>query len=407
MKKEKNILVITYWPYNSGILNSYTLPYVRLIKKNISQKSKLFLFTLTPAGTDTHENFEKVKESFAQEGITLINHNYKPFGVAMLFRFTFIFLHLIYLTFRQKIDYIHCWCTPGGAIGYFISIFTGKKLVLDSFEPHAESMVETKTWKPGSFAFRILFALEKRQLKRASEVICTTSGMIAYSQKSYGITKNHYFVKPACVDLQLFKRKEKDFSLVPELGHDSLVCVYVGKFGDIYLDKEVFDFFKVASDYWGDKFKVLLLTNHSQEEINRFCDHSKLNRSVVIRRFVKHTDVPAYMSLGDFGICPVRPVPTKQFCTPIKNGEYWAMGLPVIITKNISDDSKIIGDNNIGHVLEALTENEYLLAVKKINTLINDSPLKEKIRVIGETYRNYKIADDIYKKIYGGLIGQK
>jgi glycosyltransferase involved in cell wall biosynthesis len=400
LKNKKNILVVTYWGCNSGILNSYALPYVRIIKKNLPEGSKIFLFTLTPAGHGSEEDCLRVKNKLAAEGITLVNHIYKPFGLGMVFRFISIFAGLIFLTLKQRISYIHAWCTPGGAIGYFISLFTGKTLVLDSFEPHAQSMLETKTWKPDSFAFKLLFKLEKLQLKRAKFVICPTEGMIPYSQKVYHTVKSNYFVKPACVDLTLFSPQNKNFSLVEGIDNDSIVCVYAGKFGDIYLTGEVFDFFKVATEFWKEKFKVLLLTNHSDEEINCFCKNASLERSTIIKRFVHHTEVASYLSIANFAICPVRPVPTKQFCTPIKNGEYWAMGLPVVITKNISDDSGIIEENNVGYVLQDLNRTEYLNAVKKIDELMKDRQIAEKIRQIAQIHRTYSIAEDVYKKIY-------
>jgi glycosyltransferase involved in cell wall biosynthesis len=237
-------------------------------------------------------------------------------------------------------------------------------------------------------------------LKKAEQVICTTTGMIGYSQRVYGIKKDHYFIKPACVDLELFSRRQAKPTLVPGIDNDSVVCVYVGKFGDIYLSHEVFDFFRVAAGYWGAKFKVLLLTNHSNEEIDSFCRKAKLPRDVVINRFVQHTEVPAYMALGDFGICPVRPIPTKKFCTPIKNGEYWAMGIPVVITKNISEDSRLIEENDIGYVLKELTDEEYLQAVEKIAALLLVPGLDKKIRKIAEIHRNYSIAESIYSSIY-------
>ncbi|MGV2481461.1 UNVERIFIED_CONTAM: hypothetical protein IGO34_32195, partial [Salmonella enterica subsp. enterica serovar Weltevreden] len=86
-----------------------------------------------------------------------------------------------------------------------------------------------------------------------------------------------------------------------------------GKFGDIYLSQEVFDFFKAAASHWGDHFKVLLLTNHTAEEIAGYCRASGLPEDSVIRKFVAHADVPKYMALGSFGICPVKSVPTKKY----------------------------------------------------------------------------------------------
>lgn len=400
MSKNKNILVITYWSFKSSILQSYALPYIRIIKNNLSPNSRIILFTLTAKSENTDVEHQKIKEDLLKQGIELLNFNYSPFGIGMFFKFFYIFLALIYTVIQKRISVIHAWCTPGGAIGYIVSIFTGEKLILDSFEPHAQSMVETNTWKKNGLAFRILYALEKLQLKRASAVICAAEGMIAYSQKEYGIKKSHYYVKPACVDLEMFSKRQKKYSLVKGIDEHSIVCVYIGKFGDIYLSQEVFDFFKVASDFWGEKFRVLLLTNHSDEEVMKFCVKSGLDESVIVKRFVHHDEVPDYLSLGHFGICPVKPVFTKQYCTPIKNAEYWAMGLPVVITKNISTDSDLISNNNIGYTLQDLNTSEYLNAVKKMDELISDPMLFKKIRMIGEKNRSYSIAEDIYRTIY-------
>lgn len=400
LAQNKNILVLTYWGYNSPILNSYALPYIRIIKKNVSEGSRIFLFTLTPETETSKETYSAVREQMQKEGIILVNYNYRPFGLMMAFKFSYILVSLVTLIIKYKVQYIHAWCTPGGAIGYLLSLLTSKPLILDSFEPHAESMVETNTWTKNGFSYKLLFRLEKLQLNRAQKVICAAEGMINYSQSTYGIVKSNYYVKPACVDLNLFKNTHADFQLVPEINADSIVCVYIGKFGDIYLSQEVFDFFKVASNYWKEKFKVLLLSNDSEENIMAFCDKSNLDRDCIIKKFVHHTEVPKYMSLGTFGICPVRTVKSKQFCTPIKNGEYWAMGLPVIITKNISTDSDLIKANDIGYVLEDLNEEQYLNAIKKIDSLIHSIDIADKIRDIAEKNRNYSIAEEIYKSIY-------
>jgi glycosyltransferase involved in cell wall biosynthesis len=400
LKINKNILVITYWSYRSSILQSYAMPYIGIIKKNIGPAGKIFLFTLSPKSETGNDSNYEIKQTFKQEGIELVNFNYTPFGFVMGLKLFYILFYLVFLTIKNKINFIHAWCTPGGAIGYIISTLTGKPLILDSFEPHAESMVETKTWAKNGLAYKILFRLEKLQLKRASTVICAAKGMIDYSKKTYGIIKQQYYVKPACVDLELFSRREKDFSLIPGVDSNAVICVYIGKFGDIYLSQEVFDFFKVAASYWGKKFKVLLLTNHSIEEVTEFCRKSDLNPNVITQHFVDHKDVPAYLSLGDFGICPVRPVPTKKYCTPIKNAEYWAMGMPVVITKDISTDSQLITENNIGYTLQSLDEKEYLNAVKKIDELLVEKQLPIKIRKIAEVHRNYSIAENIYRIIY-------
>jgi glycosyltransferase involved in cell wall biosynthesis len=389
----KNILVITYWDFEDALIQTYTLPYLKIIENIISQNSKIFLFTL-----DAIERKNKI----VSLKITNISKQYYKFGLKSTLKWIKNFVYLYKLIKKEKIEYIHCWCTPAGVASYILSKLTGVKLVLDSFEPHAESMVETKTWQKNSIRFKLLMRYEKLQLKLASHVICATEGMIAYSQKKYNVIKEHYFIKPACVDFSKFIAGKKDLKLVKGINEEDIVCVYAGKFSGIYLEKEVFDFFAIAHSHWGNKFKVVLLTNESQEKIHQYCKNSNLDPTIITVKFVPHSEVPKYLALGDFGICPVKPVPTKRYCTPIKNGEYWAMGLPVVIPNNISDDSDIIKLNKIGYVLNKLNNEEYLKSVLEIDLLLkNKDVLKQKIIDIAIKYRSYKIAENIYNSIYG------
>jgi len=78
------------------------------------------------------------------------------------------------------------------------------------------------------------------------------------------------------------------------------------------------------------------------------------------------------------------------------------MGLPVVITKNISDDSDIIQNEAIGYVLQELTNEEYKNACKEISSILknNTTEVHENITSIAHRYRSFKIAEDIYEKIY-------
>jgi glycosyltransferase involved in cell wall biosynthesis len=105
--------------------------------------------------------------------------------------------------------------------------------------------------------------------------------------------------------------------------------------------------------------------------------------------------------LGDFAINPVKPVPTKKYCTSIKDGEYWAMGLPIVISPNISDDSGIIENENIGVVMNFNEKTQMNKAILEIEELLKTrDTLKKKIVAVAIKYRSYKIANDIYEQIY-------
>jgi glycosyltransferase involved in cell wall biosynthesis len=402
----KNILVVTYWSFKDPLIQTYTLPYVQLIKKQLPQGSRIFLFTLTqdryalPA-----EEFDKYYDRYAQQGIYIVQARYESFGVKAMLKLGNALLKLHRLCMREKISYIHAWCSPGGALGYILSKLTGIPLVLDSFEPHAESMVESGTWKKTGLAYKLLYWLEKKQAKRAIAFIGLTESMKDYAYRTYHVELKRYYIKPACVNFKEFDHTMPvDTALRNELGLDGkIVCVYAGKFGGIYLHDEVFVFFKAAHEYWGDRFRALVLTSAPPELITEGIIKAALPPGVVISRFVDHSQVSRHMRLADFALNPVKPTPSKRHCTSIKDGEYWAMGLPVVITQGISDDSDIIERNRIGAVLKGLSREHFLQAVKRIDELLaahSREELAEKIVGIAKRYRSFENAARIYGEIY-------
>lgn len=308
---------------------------------------------------------------------------------------------------QNRITHLHPWCTTAGSIGLLLKLLAPKKrtLTIDSFEPHAEAMIENGSWRKSSLRFRMLFYFEKLQARKADYLIFAASGMKDYIREKYNTQPARYAVKPACVDLEAFAlSKSKNQRLLQELGLDGkTVCVYAGKFGGIYLEEEVFEFFAACYAHWQDQFRVLLLTNTPIGELRPLMDRYHLPHSLFSIRFVPHAEVPDYIGLGDFAICPVKPVPSKKYCTPIKNGEYWAMGLPVVIPEGISDDSGIIENSQQGAVLQALSAGAYREAVEKIAALLQHhqpAQLKAQIRQLAETHRNYSIAQKVYSQLY-------
>lgn len=398
-KSERHILVVTYWSFSDALIQTYTLPYLRMILAALPAGSRVHLVTLEKdGGRDPYE---------AEPGLQVHPFRYVPFGARALGMFLQVVISCLGTIRRYRVDTIHAMCTPAGMIAHVLSVLTRLPLILDSYEPHAEAMVENGSWNRNGVAFRVLFRSERWQSHRARILIAAASGMEHYALEKYGVAGKPFLVKPACVDLERFSlRDRKDPIKLKELGLEGkLVAVYAGKFGGIYLDQDVFDLFGIAHGIWGDRFHVLLLTAHSPIELLPFMKRSGLTESMFTIRFVPHVEVPKFMGLGDFAITPVRSVPTKRFCTPIKNGEYWALGLPVLITPGISDDSRIISEHGIGAVLEGLDPVSYKKALLLMETLLASGDMEAlyaRIRPIAEKYRNFALAQAIYRTIYGG-----
>jgi len=402
----KNLLILTYWSYKDALIQTYTLPYVRIIRKNLPLKSKIYLFTIEQDFYKiSDEDWHAERQELLKENIHLIRFKYSKFGIKMALRFAGIITSLFFLVLTKNISKIHAWCTPAGAIGYLLSVLTFKPLIIDSYEPHAESMVENGEWQRNSRAFKILFWFERKMSNKANTVIALTKGMKNYAKQKYDAEFKNYYIKPSMVDLQKFSFDNyKDNGLVEKLDFKGkTIGLYAGKFGGIYLEKEIFELIKEAYNYWGETLKILLLTNTKKSEIYKFAAEVNIPKNIFEVLYVDYSNIDKYFKLADFAINPVKPVPSKRYCTSIKDGEYWAMGLPVIITKNISDDSEIIEKENIGYVLKELNKKEYINAVTKIDDLLKETnkELRFKIRNIAKKYRSFSIAENIYKDIYG------
>jgi glycosyltransferase involved in cell wall biosynthesis len=398
-----NVLILTNWPFEDALIQAYTLPYVKIIRKSLSTDKEIWFQTLEKV-EHSEQKIDSIKNILSKVKINWVPQQYHEYGIQSLLANLVQLIKYVQFCREKNIKLIHIWCTPPGIIGYILSVLAKADLIIDSFEPHAETMVENGSWKRNGIKFRVLFYFEKLMSRRAKVLIAAAQGMKDYAKLKYRINPDHFYVKPACVDLELFNfDKRKNLDLAKELAlNNKIVLVYAGKFGGIYLDKEIFDFIKVIYDYYDDKFRFLLLTSHGRNEIESFCKNVGLPSEIVISRFVDHSEIPYYIGLADFAFNPVKPVPTKLYCTPAKDGEYWAMGLPIIITKGISDDSSIIKDENIGVVIEDLNNEGYKNALKQLNILLDcdRNELSKKIRAVAIKYRNFDIANKIYSRLY-------
>src|SRR5436190_4218045 len=200
-----NILILTQWSFNDALVQTYTLPYVNIIREIILPDHKIIVVTAEQEHIALSKNeSDQINKDWEKKNMMLLPEPYKRFGLKKIFDSAGNLSKLIGVIKREKIKTIHAFCTPAGGIAYLLSKFTGTDLIIDSYEPHAESMIENGTWKKNGLAYKILFFLEKKQTRKAKVLIGTTARMKQYALKKYRIEVQNFYVKPACVDLVKF-----------------------------------------------------------------------------------------------------------------------------------------------------------------------------------------------------------
>lgn len=402
-----NILVLTYWSMNEPLTRSAVLPYFEMIAAaRPDENTEFVLFTLEKERYAlSQEEGAALKLRLSKDHVLWMPRPYYRFGLRAAFSWLRSLVLLRKVIKENHIDSIHAFGSPAGMAAHLLHRFLKIPYVVDSYEPHARSMVENGSWRKNSPVFHLLKYFESKQAKHAKMVIATSEGMKNYCAKEYGHVPRSFFVKPACIDLSRFQGASASNELKSDLLiTNETVGVYAGKLGGIYLKQETFDLFKACYDVWDGNFIALLLTDATLEEVYPLAEAAKLPLSALRVRFVDHDQVNHYLNLAHFAMNMVNPIPSKRYCTSIKDGEYWASGLPVIIPEGISDDSEIIENNEVGVVLNGFDQHHLLAGAHQMKALLEKNEpaaLEAKLRGIVQKYRSYDIARQAYHLVYG------
>src|SRR5690349_8209075 len=104
-KTVRNILVLTTWEYKSGLIQSSTLPYLRMIH-NIVPSAKIHLHTQEKTDWYKDEKDEVVKQ-LTPHNIQLHAQVYQRFGLRKMVLFCYQFLRLLLFVIKNDISHIH------------------------------------------------------------------------------------------------------------------------------------------------------------------------------------------------------------------------------------------------------------------------------------------------------------
>ena len=394
-----NITFIGNWSINEGLTEATVIPHLKILSG--MPIVNVVIFCTIERGNNFVIERDLGIPKIIHVPINSISHFNSFVGSA--FDFISFRKEILDIAIKYNSELLICRGSPAGSIGYYVHKKADIPFYVESFEPHAEYMLESRVWSKYNPKYILELYWEEKQKKYAEGLMPVANN---YRQKLVleGVDSSKIDVIPCCVELEKFMyKKDKRIVYRKKLNiRDEVTGIYVGKFGGIYYNEEAFESFRIAFEYFNNNFKLIILTPDDQSRIrNRLLDIG-LNKENFIVDSVQHSEVPSYLSAADFAFSLYQPSKSKRFLSPIKNGEYWANGLPIIMTKGIGDDSKII-DSEGGGVTFAFENNNLKKALQKIEVIIQSGSREEtskEIRGIASRYRNFNIAQTVYEKVY-------
>ncbi len=120
----------------------------------------------------------------------------------------------------------------------------------------------------------------------------------------------------------------------------------------------------------------------------------------------EHKDVPGRLAGHDAGLHFLNTGISEHGGSPTKIGEYWAAGLPVVTSPNVSDVDEIIRRERVGVVVDGDTDAAYLRAVKELRALLSDEHLSQRCRRAAEKYYALDAACERQIDLYRNLISK-
>lgn len=343
------VLFISVWPFDSGIFQSTIPPVVNYwVEHDLVKRVEVVSFG------ETTKNYSE------KDGRILHRTLSTPFLNQAMIRFFFQLIHLFKIALKGHYDLIWARSVTPGNLAYLTSLVSGVPFGVESFEPHTDYMIEGNAWGRNSFKTKIQRFLENKIAKNANVLITVSDKFKAIVEKQFNRKPQTTFSMQCAIDFEKFKFNIHNREKIRDklsLTADDNVGVYVGKFGDIYYDEETFEYILEGAKH-DPKNKFIVITEmmeHAEFQKNRF----QIPDDQLIILTLPHEEVPTYLSASDFGICPVKESPSRLFCSPIKTGEYFANGLPVVISRGIGEDSEFIEENKIGKVINFTDPNTF------------------------------------------------
>lgn len=397
------ILFLSYWGLDDPLTVSTVFPHLQLLVQRPEIES-ILLVTIERDGKNPAFTLP-----FATNKVAYAPLISEP-GRNVLITKTDDFLRfpkeLVRLSTEHRSDFLLARGAPAGALAYLVWKQNELPFYVESFEPHADYMLESGVWKRYDPRYLFQRYWEKKQKQLALGLLPVAEN---YRQQLIreGVPAERIVTVPCSVDVATFEYDEaKRQQVRARLGFasDAPVGIYVGKFGDIYYDAEAFDLFRAAADRFGPAFRLIILTPNLSSEVRSKLAKVGFREDEVFVIKAPHAEVPGYLSAADFAFAPIKPAPCRLFCSPIKVGEYWAAGLPVLLTEGVGDDSAIIRREGGGAVFTLDQPASVPAAIEQIAVSLQNPDYRQHTVTLAARHRSLDRAKQAYTKLFAPQI---
>lgn len=392
-----HICFVSYWGLNEGLSRATVLPHLRILADDPRVK-RITLITIEREPAHGNVDIDKVQHLALPSSPALTHKLFdKSRG-----RKAMESIHR-----ETSIDLVIARSSLAGWM--CIDFCTKHKvpLVVESFEPHADYMRESGVWKRLDPRYILTRRAEHRLMRKAAFLLPVSRRYADHLIAVHNVDPEKVKVMPCCVDPTTFAFDAAARARIREqlgLKSDHVVGIYTGKLGGMYLHEEAIALFRAAAEHWKCRFFLIILSPDRDGWKTAMGNVGFTDEDVYVNTVLQH-EVADYLSAADFAFSLHKPGPAKMGISPIKNGEYLASGLPVMIPRGIGDDSHEIEKWNLGVVfsLEELGQQEMF---NNLDPMIVTRTTETRIAAWAAQKRGFNIVVKHYKYILDNILSK-
>lgn len=377
------MLYVTYWGATEALGQSLVLPsVVRLAQGG----ARITLVTFDKREDfASRDEFARILGELERAGIRWIALRYhkRPQLPAKLYDVLRACVTGIATQLRGSTAIVHARTFVGGLAGLVLAPLLRAKLIYHNEGFYPDEQVDGGVWAFGSRSHRIARALEDRLYARADGIVALSerAKVAIEARPAVQQRRTPVIVVPSTVDLDRFQPRNGR----SERHHSGLGLVYIGSIGLRYLFDRVAHFAAVAYRETGDA-RLHVLSRADRSMIEALLESSGLPRESWHVSSVPHAEMPNALVQHDAGLFFLTQGLSEHGCSPTKIGEYWACGLPVVTTPNVSDTDEIVRRERVGVIVREHSAGGYREAVRELVELLKDPEVGMRCRRAAESH---------------------
>lgn len=400
-----SILYLTYDGLTDSLGKSQILPYII----GLSKHQYLFYIISFEKKEQYQQNKIYIEGLCKQNNIIWIPLSYtkKPPVISTIYDVFKLKISVKNLLKTEKIDLIHCRSYITSLVGLKYKNKRNIKFIFDMRGFWADERVEGNIWNLKNPIYKIVYSYFKKKeklfLKNSDTIISLTEKAISEILKlNTSISNSKIRVIPCATDFNKFDPENlSSKSNIREklnINERSFVLTYLGSLGTWYLLDEMMAFFKQLLRKYPDAV-FLFISPEPFENITKTAKKFNIDKRSIRHCFIRHDEIPQYLSITDLGIMFIKPTYSKMSSSPTKFAEFLAMDIPVLCN-DIGDLEQHTNQIPGCYCISSFSDKTFADVINKLKLKHNYmSEIRNKAKEIYDLAYAVNTYSEVYKKV--------